>query len=276
MININKKVLIGVILLFTTVICISSGIYAATAEISGSDITLVSGESKTFTVNVKDSNNNPLNGQLVVMKMSNSIGIFDIKSAHTDSSGVANFKVTAPSSSGIYTLSYELNIFDSEGSLNQHYGTLGSNTLIVKEVLTGTTIKSSNTPNSNSADSESKVAIESNHYRVGDKEVFHKKVSKYTHNTKELFKKKNVATGKTKKIGNNKYRVFKVYSFYKNYKLYNNYNQYKVYMLTDDGNFHYVGLNNKKMVRTISSSPVTKEFMGITKKCIGTKLVREN
>jgi len=272
--NINQKVLIGVILLFTTVICISSGIYAATAEISGSDLTLVSGESKTFTVSVKDSNNNPLDGQLVVLKMSNSIKTLDIKLAHTDSYGLANFKVTAPSSSGIYTLSYELDTFDSKGSLNQHYGS-GSNTLIVKEVLIGTAIKPSSAPNSNNADSASKVATQSNNYRVGDKEVFHKKVSKYTHNTKELFKKKNVATGKTKKIGNYKYRVFKVYSFYKNYKHFANYNQYKVYMLTGDGNFHYVGLNNKKMPKTISSSPVTKKFVGTTKKCIGTKLVRE-
>ena len=266
--------LIGIILLFTIVICISSGNYAATAKITGSDLTMVVDETKTITLYVKDSNNNPLKGKLVVLKVSNSVKTFDLIRDYTDSSGAVNFKITAPSTAGVYTLSYELISSDNDGDSNQ-YGTLGSNTLIVKEISTGTAIKpSSSSSSNNNGNSVSKTSTQSSNNRVGDKEVFYKKISKFTHKGKEFYKKKNISTSKTKKIGNYKYRVFKVYSHYKNYKYYTNYNQYKVYMLTSDGNYHYVGLNNKKMAKTSSSSPITKKFIGTTKKYIGTKLVR--
>lgn len=280
--NYSKKTLIGIVLLFTMILCVSSVSYAATAKVTGSDLTLNAGESTTLTVYVKDSNNNPLKGKLVVLRVQNSIELFDTQTANTDSSGSVRFKVTAPKSAGTYSLSYELGLFDSDGKSNQYSGTKGSNTLTVKQSAAGTTSTNFNSQNSNnngnsgnSGNSGVLLDLTTSYTSSGEKEVFHKKISKYSHTGNEFYKKKNLRTSKIKKIGKYKYRAYKLYYYYKKYKYYTNYNQYKVYKQNPDGTYKYAGLRNKKVVmETFYSSPTSKKYIGTTKKHIGTQYIR--
>lgn len=131
-----KKLFIGIILLFTLVVCFSGGTYATTAKLTGSDVTLNAGESTTISVNVKDPDDNPLKNKLVTLYIGNGIELFDRQWDDTDNSGVVKFKITAPKESGQYKLSYELNVlFETDGT-SKYAGSKGSNTLTVKQTKT--------------------------------------------------------------------------------------------------------------------------------------------